>query len=88
MSFEKIGEEAVRNSYTQLFAEQIPEILFYQRDRPHYFNLFLKGIGLILLLVVTPILTLLPVYPFLYILLLNRFNPSTAFGGGTGKMNL
>lgn len=83
-----IGEEAIRNSYTQLFAEQIPEILFYQRDRPHYFNLFLKGIALIIVLSVAPVLSLLPIYPFLYVLLLHKFNPSSAFGGGTGRLNL
>jgi hypothetical protein len=83
-----IGEEAIRDSYTQLFAEQIPEILFYQRDRPHYFNLFLKGIALVVVLSVAPVLTLLPIYPFLYVLLLHKFNPSSAFGGGTGRLNL
>lgn len=84
----RVGEEAIRNSYTQLFAEQIPEFLFYQRDRPHYFNLLIKIIALFILLALIPILTILPIYPFLYVLLINNFNTNSAFGGSSGKINL
>lgn len=83
-----ITQEAIKTSYTQLFGRHFPDILYYQRDRPHYYNLFLKGIALVVLLIAVPILTLLPIYPLLYILLMYGFDGSAAFSSGTGRMNV
>jgi hypothetical protein len=80
--------DILKKSYTLLFAEQIPEVLFYQRDRPHYYNLLLKLIALCILLAVMVPLTLLPIYPFLSVFLANNFSVSNSFSGGAGKMNL
>jgi hypothetical protein len=80
--------ELFKNSYNLLFTEQIPEVLFYQRDRPHYYNLVLKLIALLILIAVIVPLTILPVYPFISVLLTNNFRLSKTFGGGTGTMNL
>jgi hypothetical protein len=83
-----ITQEAIKTSYTQLFGRHFPDILYYQRDRPHYYNLFLKGIALVILFIAVPILTLLPIYPILYILLMYSFDGSAAFSSGTGRMNV
>lgn len=83
-----ISPGLLERSYNQLFSEQIPEVLFYQRDRPHYYNLLLKIIILFILLSFTLPLTVLPVFPFLSILLNNNFDIGKALGGGVGKMNL
>lgn len=77
-----------KNSYDLLFTEQIPEVLFYQRDRPHYYNLMLKLIALAILMAVIVPLSILPLYPFISVLLTNNFSLSKTFGGGTGTMNL
>jgi hypothetical protein len=88
MSGAGITQEAIKTSYTQLFGRHFPDILYYQRDRPHYYNLFLKGIALVVLIVAVPILTLLPIYPLLYILLMYSFDGTAAFSSGTGRMNV
>ena len=88
MSGAGITQEAIKTSYTQLFGRHFPDILYYQRDRPHYYNLFLKGIALVVLFIAVPILTLLPIYPLLYILLMYGFDGSAAFSSGTGRMNV
>ena len=80
--------ELFKNSYNLLFTEQIPEVLFYQRDRPHYYNLLLKLIAFFILMAVIVPLTILPLYPFISVLLTNNFRLSQAFGGSTGTMNL
>lgn len=83
-----ITQEAIKTSYTQLFGRHFPDILYYQRDRPHYYNLFLKGIALVVLFITVPVLTLLPIYPLLYILLMYSFDGAAAFSSGTGRMNV
>ena len=88
MSGAGITQEAIKTSYTQLFGRHFPDILYYQRDRPHYYNLFLKGIALVVLFIAVPILTLLPIYPLLYILLMYSFDGAAAFSSGTGRMNV
>lgn len=83
-----ITQETIKNSYTQLFGRHFPDILYYQRDRPHYYNLFLKGVALVIIIIAIPILTLLPIYPILYILMMYSFDGNAAFASGTGRMNV
>lgn len=78
----------IKRSYDQLFGQHYPDILYIQRDRPHNYNLFLKIIAFFILLVVVPLLTILPIYPILYILMSYNFNGSEAFSSGVGKMNI
>ena len=80
--------ELFKNSYDLLFTEQIPEVLFYQRDRPHYYNLMLKLIALFILMAIIVPITIIPLYPVLSVLLTHNFKLSSSFGGSTGKMNL
>lgn len=83
-----VSQDAIRKSYDQLFGTHYPDILYVQRDRPHNYNLFLKIVALLILFVVTPIISLIPIYPVLYILLVYGFNGSDAFSSGVGKMNI
>lgn len=83
-----VSQDAIRKSYDQLFGTHYPDILYVQRDRPHNYNLFLKIISLFILFAVTPIISLIPIYPVLYILLSYGFNGSEAFSSGVGKMNI
>jgi hypothetical protein len=83
-----MSQNMVKRSYDQLFGKHYPDILYLQRDRPHNYNLFLKVIALFVLMSVSPVLTLLPIYPLLYILLSYSFNGSEAFSSGVGRMNV
>jgi len=83
-----VSPDLMKRSYSLLFTENIPEVLFYQRDRPHYYNLMLKMIGLMVLLAVIVPLTILPIYPLISVLLTNNFSVSDSFAGGSGTMNL
>ena len=83
-----MSQNLIKRSYDQLFGSHYPDILYLQRDRPHNYNLFLKIIAFFVLLSVSPILTLLPIYPLLYILLSYNFDGSEAFSSGVGRMNV
>jgi hypothetical protein len=83
-----MSQNLIKRSYDQLFGEHYPDILYYQRDRPHNYNLFLKIIAFFVLLAIVPILTMIPIYPILYILLSYNFNGTEAFSSGVGRMNI
>lgn len=83
-----MSQNLIKRSYDQLFGSHYPDILYVQRDRPHNYNLFLKIIAFFVLLSVSPILSLLPIYPLLYILLSYNFDGSEAFSSGVGRMNV
>lgn len=88
MTTVQITQDLLRKSYSQLFGTHYPDILYVQRDRPHNYNLFLKIIALIILFVVMPILTVMPIYPLLYILVMYDFDGAQAFSSSAGSMNL
>lgn len=83
-----MNQNLIKRSYDQLFGSHYPDILYLQRDRPHNYNLLLKVIAFFVLLTVSPVLTLLPIYPILYILLSYSFNGGEAFSSGVGRMNV
>jgi len=83
-----MSQNLIKRSYDQLFGSHYPDILYLQRDRPHNYNLFLKVIAFFVLLSVSPILSVLPIYPILYILLSYNFDGSEAFSSGVGRMNV
>lgn len=88
MTSAQITQDFLRKSYSQLFGVHYPDIRYIQQDRPHLYNLFLKIIALVILLIALPLLTALPVYPILYILTMYDFNGAEAFSSGVGSMNI
>lgn len=83
-----MSQNLIKRSYDQLFGSHYPDILYVQRDRPHNYNLLLKIIAFFVLLSIAPILSLIPIYPLLYILLSYNFDGSEAFSSGVGRMNV
>jgi hypothetical protein len=88
MTTAQITQDFLRKSYSQLFGTHYPDILYVQLDRPHNYNLFLKFIALGILLLVIPILSVIPIYPLLYILVMYDFDGAQAFSSGVGSMNI
>jgi hypothetical protein len=79
--------QKIFDSYRNIFRFHVPELLAEKADRFHLYDFFIKLIIGFIFLIITPLITFLPIYPILYLFITYQFNIQTPFSGKIGEMN-
>jgi hypothetical protein len=80
--------QKIYDSYRNIFRFQIPELLAEKADRFHLYDFVIKLLIGFLFLIITPLITILPIYPILYLFITHKFSIQSALSGKIGEMNV
>jgi hypothetical protein len=79
--------QKIFDSYRNIFRFQVPELLAEKADRFHLYDFVIKLIIGFIFLIITPLLSFLPIYPLLYLFITYQFDFQKPFSGKIGEMN-